>query len=91
MAGVVGGNRLVIAPAGRDANGRTGTAGTPRVTWEERNAVAFRNRALLDRDLREKRLVFESRPYEAHVQFSNFCNMSCVMCLDGNNPPLQPS
>src|SRR5688572_10197868 len=60
----------------------------PRVTWAQRAEIAARNHALLDRDLREKRLVFESRPYEAHIQFSNFCNMSCIMCYNGANPPV---
>jgi glutamate-1-semialdehyde 2,1-aminomutase len=66
-----------------------GLNGRPKVTWPEREQIAARNRDVLDRELREKRLVFESRPYEAHVQFSNFCNMSCIMCWDGNNPPLK--
>ena len=60
----------------------------PKITWEERDRLDERNSDLLDRDLRDKRLVFESRPYEAHVQFSNFCNMSCIMCWNGTNPPL---
>jgi glutamate-1-semialdehyde 2,1-aminomutase len=60
-----------------------------QVGWAEREEITRRNYALLDRDLREKRLVFESRPYEAHAQFSNFCNMSCIMCWDGDNPPLK--
>jgi radical SAM protein with 4Fe4S-binding SPASM domain len=55
----------------------------------ERERRDIRNRALLEDDLAKKRLLFASRPYEAHVQFSNFCNMSCVMCWDGENPPLQ--
>jgi radical SAM protein with 4Fe4S-binding SPASM domain len=55
----------------------------------QRDAVDRRNRALLQEDLLRKRLLFASRPYEAHVQFSNFCNMSCIMCWDGENPPLQ--
>ncbi len=89
--GRVGGQKLRAAPArGPDgANGASCVRETPRISWPEREQIAARNRALLDRELREKRLVFESRPYEAHVQFSNFCNMSCVMCLDGNNPPLK--
>ncbi len=62
---------------------------SPVITPVERELIAKRNRALLDRDLIEKRLAFESGPYEAHVQFSNFCNMSCIMCWDGANPPLQ--
>ena len=61
----------------------------PMITWEQRERLATRNRALLDRELLEKRLVFVSGPYEAHVQFSNFCNMSCIMCWDGENPPLK--
>ena len=59
---------------------------TPVISWQDRERIAKRNRALLDRELLEKRLTFESGPYEAHVQFSNFCNMSCVMCWDGENP-----
>ena len=31
--------------------------------------------------------MFETGPYEAHVGFSNVCNMSCIMCWDGSNPP----
>ena len=58
------------------------------ITWGERRGIAERNRALLNAELLDKRLAFESRPYEAHVQFSNFCNMSCIMCWDGSNPPL---
>ncbi len=46
---------------------------------EQRLQVELHNRALLERDLLDKRLVFESRPYEAHIQYSNVCNMSCIM------------
>jgi radical SAM protein with 4Fe4S-binding SPASM domain len=60
-----------------------------KISWAERERIAKRNRSLLDRELLEKRLTFESGPYEAHVQFSNFCNMSCIMCWDGENPPLK--
>jgi radical SAM protein with 4Fe4S-binding SPASM domain len=59
------------------------------ISWDERERIAKRNRALLDEELLAKRLAFESGPYEAHVQFSNFCNMSCIMCWDGENPPLK--
>jgi len=62
---------------------------TPEITPQERDHIARRNRALLEVELRNKRLVFESRPYEAHVQFSTFCNMSCIMCWDGGNPPTE--
>ncbi|HZO60413.1 MAG TPA: radical SAM protein [Solirubrobacterales bacterium] len=60
----------------------------PKITREERLKIEAHNRALLERELLEKRFVFESRPFEAQIQYSNFCNMSCVMCHDGANPPL---
>jgi radical SAM protein with 4Fe4S-binding SPASM domain len=60
-----------------------------RIPRPERTRIEQRNRALLERELLAHEVVFESRPYEAHVQFSNFCNMSCVMCWDGENPPLE--
>ena len=43
---------------------------------------------LLD-DLLNQQFVYASGPYEAHIQFSNFCNMSCIMCWDGRNPPTE--
>ena len=61
----------------------------PKITREERLEIEVRNRALLERELLEKRFVFDSRPFEAQIQYSNFCNMSCVMCHDGANPPLR--
>ena len=51
--------------------------------------IEKRNRALLEGELLGKKLVFESRPYEAHIQFSNVCNMSCIMCYDGWLPPVR--
>jgi radical SAM protein with 4Fe4S-binding SPASM domain len=61
----------------------------PKITREERLEIEARNRALVERELLEKKLVFASRPYEAQIQYSNFCNMSCIMCHDGANPPLR--
>jgi radical SAM protein with 4Fe4S-binding SPASM domain len=57
------------------------------ISPSERERIDEQNRALRAEDLLGKRLVFASGPYEAHVAFSNFCNMSCVMCWDGENPP----
>jgi len=48
----------------------------------ERSALRQRERALLANEL-----VLSPGPYEAHVGFSNVCNMSCIMCWDGANPP----
>ncbi|MFQ5506102.1 MAG: SPASM domain-containing protein [Planctomycetota bacterium] len=42
-----------------------------------------------DRDLWDQELVFASRPHTVYLQLSNFCNMSCIMCYDGSNPPLR--
>lgn len=64
-------------------DGRGGQLITPAA----RERIAKRNRALLDDELLAKKLAFESRPYEAHIQFSNVCNISCIMCWDGDNPP----
>lgn len=61
----------------------------PKITREQRLEIEARNRALLERELLEGRFVFESRPFEAQIQYSNFCNMSCIMCHDGANPPLR--
>ena len=61
----------------------------PRIGWDERDAIAAANRRLLREELVQKRLTLSSRPSRAHVQFSTFCNMSCVMCWDGRNPPLK--
>lgn len=47
------------------------------------------NRGLLDKDLLEGELRFASKPRVAELQLSNFCNMSCTMCYDGNNPPMK--
>ncbi len=54
-----------------------------------RQGIELYHRALLERDLLEKRVAFESRPYEAHIQYSNVCNMSCIMCYDGWLPPVK--
>ncbi len=59
------------------------------VSMRRRNEIERHHRALLEEDLLEKRFVFRSRPYEAHIQFSNVCNMSCIMCYDGWVPPLR--
>lgn len=54
----------------------------------EADAAERHNRALLVEDVVDGRLRFRSRPVEAHIQFSTFCNQSCVMCWDGEHPPL---
>jgi len=61
----------------------------PAIGRDERIRIELHNRALLERDLLDKRLDFRSRPYEAHIQYSNVCNMSCIMCYDGWHPPVR--
>ena len=83
------GRTLTTQQQGIEAAGVDPTLARQRISWSEREAGTRRNRARLEHELLAKQLRFESRPYEAHVQFSNFCNMSCVMCWDGENPPLR--
>ena len=61
----------------------------PLFTTEQKRDVEKLNREILEIELSENRVEFASRPHEAHIQFSNFCNMSCVMCWNGNNPKTQ--
>jgi radical SAM protein with 4Fe4S-binding SPASM domain len=61
----------------------------PKFTVEQKRDVEKLNREILEIELNENRFEFASRPHEAHIQFSNFCNMSCVMCWNGNNPKTQ--
>ncbi|MEQ8767650.1 MAG: radical SAM protein [Planctomycetota bacterium] len=63
--------------------------GTGLIDPAERERIEKAQRALLDEDLGTQRLEFRSRPYMADVQFTNYCNMSCIMCYDGENPPLK--
>ena len=74
-----------FADAANASNGNQLT----RISRGDRARIEKRNRARLERELLEHKLEFASRPYEAHVQFSNFCNMSCIMCWDGENPPVE--
>ena len=60
-----------------------------RPASEAKKQVLADNRSRLDQDLVEGRLRFESKPRVAELQLSNFCNMSCTMCYDGNNPPMK--
>jgi len=55
----------------------------------DKSAMERENRRILEAELLSKKVEFESKPYEAHIQFSNFCNMSCVMCWNGKNPETQ--
>ena len=58
-------------------------------THAQKQEIEVRNREILENELNGQQTAFESRPHEAHIQFSNFCNMSCVMCWNGNNPKTQ--
>ena len=61
-------------------------AGT-QITFDQKSVIELEYRRLLIDDLLHSRTEFSAGPYEAHIQFSNYCNMSCIMCWDGNNPP----
>ena len=57
------------------------------VTFAQKETIERKYRDALFDDLLNGRATFSAGPYEAHIQYSNFCNMSCIMCWDGNNPP----
>ena len=57
------------------------------VSLSEKETLEQESRERLFADLLQNRIEFSSFPYEAHIQYSNYCNMSCIMCWDGNNPP----
>ena len=59
------------------------------MSFEEKQVQEVRYRDQLLDDLLNQQFVYSSGPYEAHIQFSNFCNMSCIMCWDGRNPPTE--
>ena len=61
----------------------------PAITRAQKAELARSNRARLDQDLTTQRLLWQSMPRVVDMQLSNFCNMSCTMCYDGNNPPLE--
>ena len=58
-----------------------------RTTPAEREARELWNRETLERAMLAGRTWFDTGPYEAHIGFSNVCNMSCIMCWNGANPP----
>jgi MoaA/NifB/PqqE/SkfB family radical SAM enzyme len=57
-----------------------------RMTRADKDRLLAANRAQLDQDLLQRRLVFSSMPRIVDLQLSNICNMSCTMCYDGSNP-----
>ena len=63
--------------------------GNPGNSFRQKRQQELRYREQLLDDLINQKLVYESGPYEAHIQFSNYCNMSCIMCWDGRNPPTE--
>ena len=62
---------------------------TTPISREEKERLLRENREALDRDMWNQALTFESMPRAVDLQLSNFCNMSCTMCYDGDNPPLE--
>lgn len=75
-------------PAGGTPTAPT-TPSSPDLTRAQKDELLRQNRANLDQDLVQQRLVWRSMPRVVDLQLSNFCNMSCTMCYDGDNPPLQ--
>ena len=59
------------------------------LTLEKKRELILANMHKVGLDLWEGRLAYESLPRVVDMQLTNFCNMSCTMCHDGNNPPLK--
>lgn len=62
-----------------------------KLTFAQKAAQEVEYRHQLLEDLLNGRFEYSGGPYEAHIQFSNYCNMSCIMCWDGRNPPVETS
>ena len=43
----------------------------------------------IKRHLLNNDVEFKTGPIQSHVQFSNYCNLSCIMCWNGKNPRTQ--
>jgi radical SAM protein with 4Fe4S-binding SPASM domain len=63
-------------------------AGEHGISHARRLEIERWSRERREAALLEGRFEFEAGPYEAHVCFNNYCNMSCVMCWNGANPPV---
>ncbi len=53
-----------------------------------KHELELRNFVALTRDLGEKRLRFESRPYYIEYSTNSACNLRCIMCSQVENPPV---
>ncbi len=59
------------------------------ISLEQKRELILSNIAKVGEDLWDGRVVYQSLPRVVDVQLTNFCNMSCTMCYDGNNPPVK--
>ena len=80
----------VLRPLTAAYRARLDNAGLPEqpLPRAEKLRLEAHNRNLLEEDLSAGRVEFRSRPRVVELQLSNFCNMSCTMCYDGENPKL---
>lgn len=56
------------------------------ISFAEKEEQEREHWQLLKKQLLENQLEFSTGPLQAHVQFSNYCNLSCIMCWNGRNP-----
>jgi len=61
----------------------------PPIPLDRKRELILVNMEKVAQDLWEGREVYESLPRVVDMQLTNFCNMSCTMCYDGNNPPVK--
>ena len=53
-----------------------------------KHELELRNFVALTRDLAERRLRFDSRPYYLEYSTNSACNLRCIMCSQVENPPV---
>ena len=74
---------------GHETKPSPGASEPAPLTLEEKRRLVLENLAKVEGDLWEGRLEYGSLPRVVDMQLTNFCNMSCTMCYDGNNPPMK--
>ena len=61
----------------------------PIISFSEKEDQERRHWETIKQHLLNNDLEFEIGPLQSHVQFSNYCNLSCIMCWNGKNPRTQ--
>ena len=58
----------------------------PIISFEQRAELERNHWETIKEHLLNNDIEFKTGPIQSHVQFSNYCNLSCIMCWNGKNP-----